>query len=382
MERPKILEVKDINLTFGGVTALADVSFDVREGEILSIIGPNGAGKTSMLNCINGFYKPEMGEIAFKGQKFMKPERQLSSKGQAGLHLLSFIFCGPLFVLFLIGILHSMLKSSAWLPGSPPTKKLSGWPRAGSHFVAFLLGGIPSILGAALFTSGLTGTLGAFLFGGIPCILYDGVSVVSIIFAIVQCFIGLVIFMLLLRHLESSIPPDQIARLGIGRTFQNIQLYTGLTTVDNLMAARHFLFKTTFVEGAIYFGRAHHEEIAQRQAVEETIEFLEMQKYRNVTVGSLSYGLRKRIDLGRAITQEPELLLLDEPMAGMNVEEKEDMARFILDVQEERKVAIVLIEHDMGVVMDIAAGIARRITDVDHFRCAVINMDILNIVHR
>lgn len=345
MERPKLLEVKDINLTFGGVTALAGVSFDVREGEILSIIGPNGAGKTSMLNCINGFYNPEMGEITFAGQRLRKPDRKLSFKGQAGWYLLSFVFCGPLFVLFLIGILHSILKSSAWLPGSPPTKKLSGWPRAGSYFVAFLLGGIPSIPGAALFTSGLTGTLGAFLFGGIPCILYDGVSVVSIIFAIVQCFIGLIIFMLLLRHLESPLPPDQIARLGIGRTFQNIQLYTGLSTVDNLMAARHLHFKSNFAEEALYFGRAHHEEIKHRQAVEETIEFLEIQPYRKTTVGALPYGLRKRIDLGRALTQKPKLLLLDEPMAGMNVEEKEDMARFILDVQEETGMAIVLIEH-------------------------------------
>ncbi len=221
MDRPNVLEIDDITLTFGGVTALAGVSFDVKAGEILSIIGPNGAGKTSMLNCINGFYKPETGEIRFEGQRITRQR------------------------------------------------------------------------------------------------------------------------------------PDKIAQLGISRTFQNIQLYTGLTTVDNLMAARHFMFKSTFVEGAIYFGRAHHEEIAQRQAVEETIDFLEMQRYRNSVVGSLAYGLRKRIDLGRALTQEPKLLLLDEPMAGMNVEEKEDMARFILDVQEERGVAIVLIEHDMGVVMDI-----------------------------
>jgi branched-chain amino acid transport system ATP-binding protein len=221
MDRPKILEVKDMHLTFGGVTALAGVSFDVRAGEILSIIGPNGAGKTSMLNCVNGFYKPEMGEIYFEGQRITRQR------------------------------------------------------------------------------------------------------------------------------------PDKIARHGISRTFQNIQLYTGLTTVDNLMAARHLLFKSNFIEGVIYFGRARREEIKHRQAVEVIIEFLEMQQYRKSVVGSLSYGLRKRIDLGRALTQEPKLLLLDEPMAGMNVEEKEDMARFILDVKEERGVAIVLIEHDMGVVMDI-----------------------------
>ncbi|MFO8100827.1 MAG: ABC transporter ATP-binding protein [Dehalococcoidia bacterium] len=222
MDRPPILEIQDVTLTFGGVTALAGVSFDVRAGEILSIIGPNGAGKTSMLNCINGFYKPEMGDIWFEGHEITRKR------------------------------------------------------------------------------------------------------------------------------------PDKIAKLGISRTFQNIQLYTGLTAVDNLMAARHFMFKSNFLEGAIYFGRAHHEEIRHRHAVEETIEFLEMQRYREAVVGSLSYGLRKRIDLGRALTQEPKLLLLDEPMAGMNVEEKEDMARFILDIQEERGMAIVLIEHDMGVVMDIA----------------------------
>ena len=331
MEKRKILEVEDVSLTFGGVTALSGVSFDVREGEILSIIGPNGAGKTSMLNCINGFYKPEMGEITFEGQRLMKPDRKLSFKGQAVLYSLSFIFCGPLFVLFLIGLLHSILKSSAWLPGSPPTKKISGWLRAGLYFGAALLGGLP----------------------GISLISTNGVSIGLIILTIIQCLIGFTIFMLLLRHLESAIPPDQIARLGIGRTFQNIQLYTGLSTVDNIMAARHLHFKSNFVEDALYFGRAHHEEIKHRQAVEEAIEFLEIQPYRKTTVGALPYGLRKRIDLGRALTQKPKLLLLDEPMAGMNVEEKEDMARFILDVQEETGMAIVLIEHDMGVVMDI-----------------------------
>ncbi|MFO8009588.1 MAG: ABC transporter ATP-binding protein [Dehalococcoidia bacterium] len=221
MERSKILEVQDIHLTFGGVSALAGVGFDVKVGEIVSIIGPNGAGKTSMLNCINGFYKPELGEIYFEGTAITR-----------------------------------------WRP-------------------------------------------------------------------------------------------DKIALLGIARTFQNIQLYTGLTAVDNLMAARHLFFKSNFLEDAIYFGRAHHQEIKHRQAVEETIEFLEMQEHRKTVVGALPYGLRKRIDLGRALTQQPKLLLLDEPMAGMNVEEKEDMARFILDVKEQGDTAIVLIEHDMGVVMDI-----------------------------
>jgi len=333
MERPKLLEVKDINLTFGGVTALAGVSFDVREGEILSIIGPNGAGKTSMLNCINGFYNPEMGEITFEGQRLRKPDKQLSLKGLMFVLTLSFIFCGPLYVLFLIGLLHSVFKTSAWIPGTPPTKKLSGWARASSYFGAIL-------------TSGLISGIFYLLTGG-------SFSIYFVLAVIALCLPGLIIFMLVLRHLESPIPPDQIARLGIGRTFQNIQLYTGLSTVDNLMAARHLHFKSNFVEDALYFGRSHHEEIKHRQAVEETIEFLEIQPYRKTTVGALPYGLRKRIDLGRALTQKPKLLLLDEPMAGMNVDEKEDMARFILDVQEETGMAIVLIEHDMGVVMDI-----------------------------
>jgi branched-chain amino acid transport system ATP-binding protein len=147
--------------------------------------------------------------------------------------------------------------------------------------------------------------------------------------------------------------PDRIARLGVSRTFQNIQLYTGLNTVDNLMAARHFMFKSTWPEDALYFGRAHREEIKHRRVVEDIIDFLEIERYRKTVVGALPYGVRKRIDLGRALAQEPKFLLLDEPMAGMNVEEKEDMARFILDVQEERGITIVLIEHDMGVVMDI-----------------------------
>ena len=142
--------------------------------------------------------------------------------------------------------------------------------------------------------------------------------------------------------------PDKIARLGVSRTFQNIQLYTGLTVVDNLMAARHFHFSSTWVEQALYYGRPHRQDIEQRRAVEEIIDFLELEKWRKVVVGALPYGLRKRIDLARALAQEPKLLLLDEPMAGMNAEEKEDMARFILDVQEERGTTIIIIEHDMG----------------------------------
>lgn len=147
--------------------------------------------------------------------------------------------------------------------------------------------------------------------------------------------------------------PDRIARMGVSRTFQNIQLYTGLTVVDNLMAARHFCFTSTWIEQAFYFGRPHRQDVEQRGTVEDIIDFLELERWRKAVVGTLPYGIRKRIDLGRALAQEPTLLLLDEPMAGMNAEEKEDMARFILDVQEEKGMTIIIIEHDMGVVMDI-----------------------------
>jgi branched-chain amino acid transport system ATP-binding protein len=147
--------------------------------------------------------------------------------------------------------------------------------------------------------------------------------------------------------------PDKIACLGVSRTFQNIQLYTGLSVVENLMASRHNYFKYAWLEGALYFGRARREEIMNRAIVERVIEFLDLQRYRNTVVGALPYGIRKRVDLGRSLAQEPRLLLLDEPMAGMNSEEKEDMARFILDVREEKGTTVVLIEHDMAVVMDI-----------------------------
>ena len=215
------LEVASLDLSFGGIKALDNLSFQVDKGLIVSIIGPNGAGKTSTLNCINGFYRAQHGEVYFRGQRITK------------------------------------------------------------------------------------------------------------------------------------LRPDSVAKLGISRTFQNIQLYTGLTVVDNLMAARHFLFKSTWLEGALYYGRTHKEEVQHRWAVEQIIDFLELERWRKSVVGTLPYGIRKRIDLGRALAQEPKLLLLDEPMAGMNVEEKEDMARFILDVQEDKGITIVLIEHDMGVVMDI-----------------------------
>jgi len=152
----------------------------------------------------------------------------------------------------------------------------------------------------------------------------------------------------------NGIPPHKIACLGVSRTFQNMQLYTGLTTLDNLMAARHIHLKPNALTGALYFGWEHAKEIKHRHIVEEIIDFLEMEPIRKKTVGALPYGQRKRVDLGRALALEPKLLLLDEPMAGMNVEEKEDMARFIIDIFEQRHIPIVLIEHDMGVVMDIA----------------------------
>jgi len=215
------LRIEDLSLSFGGLQALADINVEVKEGEILAIIGPNGAGKTCLLNCINGFYRPQKGDIVFGGKEITK------------------------------------------------------------------------------------------------------------------------------------LPSHRIAELGISRTFQNIQLYTGMNVIDNLMAARHFLFKSSWIEGALYYGRTHKEEVKQRWAVEEIVDFLELERFRKSVVGTLPYGIRKRIDLGRALAQEPKLLLLDEPMAGMNMEEKEDMARFILDVQEEKGITIVLIEHDMGVVMDI-----------------------------
>jgi branched-chain amino acid transport system ATP-binding protein len=175
--------------------------------------------------------------------------------------------------------------------------------------------------------------------------------------------------------------PDRLAKLGIARTFQNIELYTGLTTQDNIMAARHVFMKQNFVTGGLYFGWSRREEIKHRQTVEEIIDFLEMQAIRKQYVGSLPYGLRKRVELGRALALEPKLLLLDEPMAGMNLEEKEDIARFIIDLYEGQGDtypdspvlrdgirSIIMVEHDMGVVMDLADRIAvlnfgRKIAD-------------------
>jgi len=152
----------------------------------------------------------------------------------------------------------------------------------------------------------------------------------------------------------TALRPDQIARLGIARVFQTIQLFSGLTALDNLMAARHIHMKPRFLSETIYYGKAMAQEIRHREKVEEIIKFLEMESIRKTVVGALPYGKRKLVDLGRALAMEPQLLLLDEPMAGMNLEEKEDMARFIIDVFEEKKIPIILVEHDMDVIMDIA----------------------------
>jgi branched-chain amino acid transport system ATP-binding protein len=152
----------------------------------------------------------------------------------------------------------------------------------------------------------------------------------------------------------TRLPSHRICAMGIARVFQNVELYTGLTTLENLMAARHSKMKQTIVTNALWYGRARNEEVRHRRVVEEIIDFLEIQSIRKSVVGMLPYGLRKRVELGRALALEPKILLLDEPMAGMNLEEKEDMARFVLDVAERERFPVVLIEHDMGVVMDIA----------------------------
>ena len=231
-----LLKVDAISLAFGGVRALTEVSFDIREGEIRAIIGPNGAGKSSMLNCINGFYKPQQGTITYRGKS-----------------------------------VHQMR-------------------------------------------------------------------------------------------------PHDAAANGIARTFQNIALFKGMTTLDNIMTGRLLKMRTNFLLDAIHLGPAKREEIKHREFVEHIIDFLEIQAIRKTPVGKLPYGLQKRVELGRALAAEPKLLLLDEPMAGMNVEEKEDMSRFIIDVNEEFGTTIALIEHDMGVVMDISDRIVvldygRKIAD-------------------
>ena len=231
-----ILDVKNISLSFGGVKALTNISFNVREHEIRAIIGPNGAGKSSMLNCINGVYQPQEGSITFRGQTF--------------------------------------------------------------------------------------------------------------------------------RHMNSH----QVATMGVARTFQNLALFKGMSVLDNIMTGRNLRIKSNLLLQALRIGPAEKEEIQHREFVERIIDFLEIQAYRKVPVGQLPYGLQKRVDLGRALAMEPRMLLLDEPMAGMNVEEKQDMCRFILDVNDQFDTTIVLIEHDMAVVMDISDRVAvldygRKIAD-------------------
>ncbi len=217
-----LLKVEGVSLSFGGVRALTDVSFEIREHEVLAIIGPNGAGKSSMLNVINGFYHPQEGAITYKGE----------------------------------------------------TRK--------------------------------------------------------------------------------QMRPYAAAKSGIARTFQNIALFTGMSTLDNIMTGRLLKMRRNFLLQALYLGPAREEELKHRASVERIIDFLEIQAIRRTPVGRLPYGLQKRVELGRALAAEPDLLLLDEPMAGMNVEEKEDMCRFILDVNDEFGTTIALIEHDMSLVMDIS----------------------------
>lgn len=217
-----ILDMQGISLSFGGVKALTNISFNVKEHEIRAIIGPNGAGKSSMLNVINGVYVPQEGGIQFRG----------------------------------------------------------------NHF--------------------------------------------------------------------NRMTPRRAAEMGIARTFQNLALFKGMSVLDNIMTGRNLRMKSGILSQAFRVFGAEKEEIRHREFVENIIDFLEIQAYRKTPVGRLPYGLQKRVDLGRALAMEPRLLLLDEPMAGMNIEEKQDMSRFILDVNDEYGTTIVLIEHDMGVVMDIS----------------------------
>ncbi|MEM8630506.1 MAG: ABC transporter ATP-binding protein [Pseudomonadota bacterium] len=217
-----LMEMHNITLRFGGVVAIKDITFDIREGEIRAIIGPNGAGKSSMLNVISGFYHPQEGEVWFKGAK------------------------------------------------------------------------------------------------------------------------------------RAPMKPYQVARQGIARTFQNIALFEGMSVLDNVMTGRLTHMSSTILDQAIWWGKAQREETENREHVEKIIDFLEINHIRKTPVGRLPYGLKKRVELARALAAAPMLLLLDEPMAGMNVEEKEDMSRFILDVNDEFGTTIALIEHDMGVVMDLS----------------------------
>ena len=168
--------------------------------------------------------------------------------------------------------------------------------------------------------------------------------------------------------LRKKIAPHDIARMGIARTFQNIALFRGMSALENILTGRNLLMKRGLLAEVFYAGWAKEQEIIHRKKVEEIIDFLEIQSVRKTPVSRLPYGIQKRVELGRALAAEPELLLLDEPMAGMNVEEKEDMCRFVLDVNEQFGTTIVLIEHDMGVVMDISDRVAvldygRKIAD-------------------
>ncbi|MCV2893452.1 ABC transporter ATP-binding protein [Lentibacter sp. XHP0401] len=217
-----LMEMKNITLSFGGVKAITDISFDIKEGEIRAIIGPNGAGKSSMLNVISGFYIPQEGEVWYKGEK------------------------------------------------------------------------------------------------------------------------------------RAQMKPYEVARLGIARTFQNIALFDGMSVLDNVMTGRLNHMTTGLFAQGLWKGKAEREEVENRERAEKIIDFLEIQAIRKTPVARLPYGLKKRVELARALAAEPSLLLLDEPMAGMNVEEKEDMSRFILDVNDEFGTTIALIEHDMGVVMDLS----------------------------
>ncbi|HYD05884.1 MAG TPA: ABC transporter ATP-binding protein [Reyranella sp.] len=225
-----LLSVENVSLSFGGVKAISDVSFDIRKGEIRAIIGPNGAGKTSMLNVINGFYTPQLGRITFKGETRRKMR------------------------------------------------------------------------------------------------------------------------------------PHEAAEGGIARTFQNVALFKGMTALDNIMSGRTLKMKSNIFWQLLRYGPALKEEVEHRHFVEEIIDFLKIQEIRRIPVGRLPYGLQKRVELGRALAMEPDLLLLDEPMAGMNLEEKEDMSRYILDVNDQFGTTIALIEHDMGVVMDLSD----RVVVLDH----------------
>jgi len=217
-----VMDMRNITLRFGGVTAIKDISFDILEGEIRAIIGPNGAGKSSMLNVISGFYVPQEGEVYFHGKK------------------------------------------------------------------------------------------------------------------------------------RALMRPYEVARQGIARTFQNIALFEGMSVLDNVMTGRLTQMKAGILSQALWRGKAEKEEVENREICEKVIDFLEIQHIRKTPVARLPYGLKKRVELARALASEPKLLLLDEPMAGMNVEEKEDMSRFILDVNDEFGTTIALIEHDMGVVMDLS----------------------------